>query len=163
MSDLVLMQSNYHGKYCIAELYRTTIVTPIIKKQGLDIDPDKILCLVDDNSTAPAQFCAKITLLPDIVADVIYQITGKRFELLLRLSQAYMRNLEASQIAYFIYDALRHIERDEEKDKYIFNRDHDIEVWREVLPYVGKEIPYLNEVKIYELGLGEGADYGTDK
>lgn len=159
MADLVLLETDYHGKFGIAELYRETIVAPIIECQRLDIDCSDILVLIDDNSTGTAEFCARATILPDMMADVIYQLTSHRYEILLRLSQAYLRNLEPAQITYYIYDALRHVMRDTEKGKYVINREHDIQIWSEVLPYVSRNqvIPDLSEVKIYG-ELGEGSN-----
>lgn len=144
---------DYHGKYVIADLYRDGIVAPIIERQKLDIDPNDILVLLDDNSTSTARLCAQISLLPEIISDIVYQLTGRRFFLLLKLSQAYMRTIEPARVAYYVYDALRHIERDE-KGKYIINREHDICVWREILPYVAqcKAVPNVSEVRIYEVG-----------
>ena len=160
MTDLSLIETDYHGKFCIAELYRATIVSPIIDRQGLDIDADKILCLIDDSSTGVAQFCARVALIPEMLADVVYQLSGNRYELLLRLSQAYLRNCTPAQITYYVYDALRHVERNE-MGKYCLNREHDVQVWREILPFVAgrKVIPDLTETKVYEVG--EGSDYST--
>lgn len=157
MDSLSLLGTDYHGKYSIAELYRDAIAAPIIARQCLDIDPDDILCLLDDGSTAAASYCAKVFILPEIVADVVYQLSGRRYSLMLRLSQAYLRNLEPERIAYYVYDALRHVAKND-KGKYCLIREHDVCVWREILPYVAgrKPLPDMTEVRVYEVG--EGAD-----
>lgn len=155
-SSLALADVQYHGKHVIADLYRDCIVAPIIERQHLDIDPTDILVLLDDNSTSTAAtLCARMSLLPEMISDIIYQLTGRRYGLLLRLSQAYMQTITPERIAYYVYDALRHVERDE-KGKYLINREHDVCVWREVLPYVARceAVPDVSEVRIYEVGAG---------
>ena len=157
---LNLAVDNYHGKYCVAELYRDAIVAPIIERQGLDIDADEILVLLDDNTSSIADRCVRVSLMPEMIGDVIYQFTGRSYKILLRLSQSYMSRLEPSRIAYYVYDALRHIERHAENpDKYIYIREHDVWVWREVLPYAAgiRALPAVSEVRIYGEE-GAGAD-----
>ena len=157
---LNLAVDNYHGKYCVAELYRDAIVAPIIERQGLDIDADEILVLLDDNTSSIAERCCRVSLMPEMVGDVIYQFTGRSYKIRLRLSQSYMSRLEPSRIAYYVYDALRHIERHAENpDKYIYIREHDVCVWREVLPYAAgiRALPDVSEVRIYG-EVGAGAD-----
>lgn len=157
---LNLAVDNYHGKYCVAELYRDAIVAPIIERQGLDIDADEILVLLDDNTSSIADRCVRVSLMPEMIGDVIYQFTGRSYKILLRLSQSYMSRLEPSRIAYYVYDALRHIERHAENpDKYVYIREHDVCVWREVLPYAAgiRALPDVSEVRIYG-EVGAGAD-----
>ena len=151
-SSLALTVTDYHGKYVIADLYRDCIVAPIIERQHLDIDVDDILVLLDDTSST-ARLCAQMSLLPEVISDIVYQLTGRRYKLLLKLSQSYMQLITPERIAYYVYDALRHVERDD-KGKYLINREHDVCVWREVLPYVARceAVPDVSEVRIYEVG-----------
>lgn len=166
MTELALSAAEYHGKHTIAELYRDAIVAPIIERQGLDITPADILVLLDE-SGEPARLCAQCRLMPEMMSDVIYQLTGFRYQIILRLSQAYMQILEPPRIAYYVYDALRHIQRDDDGN-YVFVREHDVNVWYEVLPYAAKlaDTPDVSEVRIYGLGggaeMGESADASTD-
>lgn len=160
LAPLALAVDDYHGKFCIAELYRDAIIAPIIERQGLDIDAAEILVLLDDNTTSTVDRCVRVSLMPEMLADVLYQLAGRRYKILLRLSQSYMSRLQPERIAYYVYDALRHIDRDIDKpDKYIFVREHDICVWTEVLPYAAgiKIMPDVSEVKIYgQMGASSG-------
>lgn len=152
LAPLALAVETYHGKFCVAELYRDAIVAPIVDRQNLDIDVSEILVLLDDNANSVADKCVKVSLMPEMMCDVLYQLTGRRYKILLRLSQSYMSQLAPSRIAYYIYDALRHIDRDADKpDKYIFVREHDVCVWSEVLPYIARceDVPDVSEVAIY--------------
>lgn len=150
---LALSVEDYHGKFCIAELYRDAVVAPIIERQGLNINPDSILVLLDDNTTSIAERCVRAALMPEMMSDVLFQITGRRYRILLRLSQGYMATLEPRRITYYVYDALRHFERDIEKgdERYIYVREHDFCLWHEVLPYIANKqaLPDLSEVTIY--------------
>lgn len=161
------IKDDYHGKFTISELYRDAIIAPIIERQGLEIDPSDILVLLDEVSD-DARLCAQCRLMPEMISDVIYQLTGVRYRIIMRLSQSYMTMLEPPRIAYYVYDALRHIQRNDD-DEYIYVRDHDVCVWQEVLPYAAKlaETPDVSEVKIYDLGsggtkMGESADASAD-
>lgn len=160
LAPLALAVENYHGKFCVAELYRDAIIAPIIDRQELNIDAAEILVLLDDNSGSIADRCVRVSLMPEMMGDVLFQLTGRRYKILLRLSQSYMTRLEPSRIAYYVYDALRHIERHAENpDKYVFVREHDVCVWREVLPYAAgiRVLPDVSEVRIFG-EVGAGAD-----
>lgn len=150
---LTIIGTDYHGKFCIADSYRA-VIEPIISCQVLPCKPDDILILVDDQGIFHGgNSGARIAKIPDILSDVVYQLTGERFAYILKLQLSYLVNLSANDAQMAIYKQLRHITRDADGLEEL-DADYTIQTWPELIQYEtgAAACPDLTEVKIYDGG-----------
>lgn len=137
---LISRVPDHVGKNTLAEPYRR-IASALVRRHGLEADPDEILFLIDSESPSLRPSGSTIMRVPQMWEEVIYQLTGIRLKYVIKFFAANLDTLSPAQAAALLYHELRHIRRDAETGETYFHPEHDCEDWAELVSYGEWETP----------------------
>lgn len=151
-SHVDVYESGNKGRNAITEYLRDLAIS-ICRAQDLPADTDKILFVMDKATKRRRRYSASdIKKIPEDYSDIIFQLTGYRFEYIVKFWEANLSRLCGNQTTALLYHELRHIRMDKE-GKLFFLPTHDIEDWPELSKFGdwegrGAELPDLLSEKI---------------
>ena len=153
------MTTTSSSKNIIADPFRR-IAQRIVRCQKLDIDTSRVLFLLDRESPLHPYSGSEIYSLTPLIKDVIYQLSGKKYECIIKLRERNLNTLAPKQVKALIYHELRHIYTDKATGEMKVLRHHDYDDWKELVEYGdweidGKTLPDVAEENLPKECLNE--------
>lgn len=147
----------------ITEPFRR-IADRIVSCQKLDIDTSRILFLLDRESPPHPYSGSSVFPISTMHRDVIYQLSGKRYDCIIKLRERNLDTMTQQQVKALLYHELRHIHIDKKSGEINISSHHDYDDWQELMEYGdweadGESLPDVAEKKLIKDKDNEESDY----
>ena len=121
---------------CIDEELRSDART-VCEVQNLDIDTREVLFVADKSGQVWREPMG-VFLIPPVLSDAIFQLTGYRFRFVFKMWDEAMTNACEAQYAAHIYHTLMFLKRNPKTGVMALAPRPEVREWRRLLPYVGE-------------------------
>ena len=156
MSDLIVVEE-FNGKYKINEFYREPAMRLVRKFDQLRHIPVPSILFIENldgkGKTKNKVKLAEIRKMPDRWHDLIYQMTGKKFEYMIEFYRGNIERKTPEQILIALYHELRHIGPDGDLIH------HDNEDFTEIAAAIGFD--WTGDNRYFANILTDGVDWDT--
>ena len=152
--SLELHHDDQFGRNCIDEELRSD-AKQVCEIQDLDIDTREILFLADKSGQVWREPMG-VFLIPPILSDAFFQLTGYRFRFVFKMWDGVMQRLGGeAQYAAYLYHTLLFLRRDAKTHAMALIPRAEVREWRKLLPYVGEKgyhgIPNMLELPLMQI------------